>query len=184
MPPLVGNPEGQATNLLRELGLREQVEYRDLQPGDLVAVSGPFGEFHVQPTGKDIVFIGGGVGMAPLRAMIHEQVASGTKRKITYFYGARTVSDLFYEEEFEAIAKAHDNFSFVPALSDPAPGDRWRGETGLVHESVRKVMARHRAPEDCEYYLCGPPVMVSAVIATLKKLGVQRQSIYYDDFGG
>ena len=138
----------------------------------------------MQPTGRDIVFIGGGVGMAPLRAMIHEQVALGTRRPITYFYGARSVADLFYLDEFESIAKSHGNFRFVPALSDPAPGDRWRGETGFVHESVRKVMASHPAPEDCEYYLCGPPVMISAVIATLEKLGVQQQSIYYDDFGG
>jgi Na+-transporting NADH:ubiquinone oxidoreductase subunit F len=154
-----------------------------LKAGDSVDVSGPFGEFHVQPTRKDMVFIGGGVGMAPLRAMIHEQIGLGTTRRMSYFYGARTLSDLFYVEEFDRIAHAHSNFTWTPALSDPAPGDRWTGETGFIHDTVRKTMARHPAPEDCEYYLCGPPVMISAVIAMLERLGVERASIFNDDFG-
>ncbi|MEZ5883892.1 MAG: NADH:ubiquinone reductase (Na(+)-transporting) subunit F [Paracoccaceae bacterium] len=153
------------------------------QPGDEILVSGPFGDFHVQPTAREMVFIGGGVGMAPLRAMIHEQIGRKTGRKMRYFYGARTAADLFYTEEFDAIAKAHPNFTWTPALSDPAPGDRWTGATGFIHDTVRRVLAGHPAPEDCEYYLCGPPVMISAVLATLERLGVEPQSIFNDDFG-
>ena len=154
-----------------------------LKPGDSIDVSGPFGDFHVQPTDREMVFIGGGVGMAPLRAMIHEQLALGTKRRISYFYGARSVADLFYVEEFEQLAAAHPNFTWTAALSDPAPGDRWRGATGFVHEAMRSALTGHPAPEDCEYYLCGPPVMISAVLSTLDELGVERHSIFNDDFG-
>lgn len=153
------------------------------QPGDEVEVSGPFGEIHVQPTEAEMIFIGGGVGMAPLRAMIHEQIGLGTERRMRYFYGARSAADLFYVEEFDAIAAAHPNFTWTPALSDPAPGDRWTGATGFIHENVRRALADHPAPEDCEYYLCGPPVMISAVLATLERLGVEPHSIYNDDFG-
>ncbi|EKF41946.1 Na(+)-translocating NADH-quinone reductase subunit F [Nitratireductor indicus C115] len=153
------------------------------KPGDMIDVSGPFGDFHVQPTDREMVFIGGGVGMAPLRAMIHEQIGKGSGRRMRYFYGARSLADLFYVEEFEAIAAAHENFIWTPALSDPAPGDRWRGATGFIHETVRDALRGHPAPEDCEYYLCGPPVMISAVLATLERLGVERQSIFNDDFG-
>lgn len=154
-----------------------------LHPGDVVEASGPFGDFRVQPTRREMVFIGGGVGMAPLRAMIHEQIAHGTARKMRYFYGARTVADLFYVDEFQALAEAHPNFSWSPALSDPAPGDRWTGATGFIHETVATALRDHPAPEDCEYYLCGPPVMISAVLATLERLGVEPDSIFYDDFG-
>ncbi len=154
-----------------------------LKPGDTVTASGPFGEFHVQPTGREMVYIGGGVGMAPLRAMIHQELGRGTDRRIRYFYGARSAADLFYAEEFEALAAAHPGFSWTPALSDPAPGDRWTGATGFIHEILRAEMAAHPAPEDCEYYLCGPPVMISAVLATLDRLGVDPRSIFYDDFG-
>lgn len=154
-----------------------------LKPGDLVETSGPFGDFHVQPTDREMVFIGGGVGMAPLRAMIHEQIGRGTTRRMRYFYGARSASDLFYTEEFDAIAAAHPNFTWTPALSDPAPGDRWTGARGFIHDQVREALQDHPAPEDCEYYLCGPPVMISAVLATLARLGVEPHSIFNDDFG-
>lgn len=153
------------------------------QPGDEVQASGPFGEIHVQDTQAEMVFIGGGVGMAPMRAMIHEQAALGTGRRMRYFYGARSVADLFYVEEFDAIAAQHESFSWVPALSDPAPGDRWTGATGFIHDTVRQAMRDHPAPEDCEYYLCGPPVMISAVLATLERLGVEPDHIFNDDFG-
>ena len=153
------------------------------EPGDQVEASGPFGDFHVQPTDREMIFIGGGVGMAPLRAMIHEQLGRGTTRPIRYFYGARTAADLFYVEEFDALAAAHANFGWVPALSDPAPGDRWTGATGFIHDTVRAALQGHPAPEDCEYYLCGPPVMISAVLATLHRLGVEPRSIFNDDFG-
>jgi Na+-transporting NADH:ubiquinone oxidoreductase subunit F len=155
-----------------------------LKPGDLVNASGPFGEFHVQPTKRDMVFIGGGVGMAPLRAMIHQELGRGTTRRIWYFYGARTAADLFYSDEFEALATEFNAFSWTPALSDPAPGDRWTGATGFIHETLRAELGAHSAPEDCEYYLCGPPVMISAVLGTLERLGVERSSVFYDDFGG
>lgn len=154
-----------------------------LRPGDEVMASGPFGEFHVKPTDREMIYVGGGVGMAPLRAMIHQELGAGTTRRIRYFYGARTASDLFYTDEFKALAAKHENFSWTPALSDPAPGDRWTGATGFIHDTLRKQLASHPAPEECEYYLCGPPVMISAVLATLERLGVDPDSIFYDDFG-
>ena len=154
-----------------------------LRPGDEIKLSGPFGDFHVKPTDREMVYIGGGVGMAPLRAMIHQELGHGTTRQIRYFYGARSAADLFYSKEFEALAAAHDNFGWTPVLSDPAPGDRWTGAIGFVHETLRQQMQAHPAPEDCEYYLCGPPVMISAVLSTLESLGVEAASIFYDDFG-
>lgn len=154
-----------------------------LEPGDVVTVSGPFGDFHVKPTNREMVFVGGGVGMAPLRAMIHQQLGRGITRRIRYFYGARTASDLFYAREFNELARQHTNFTWTPALSDPDPGDKWIGETGFIHEVLRASMARHPAPDDCEYYLCGPPVMISAVLTVLERLGVEPDSIFYDDFG-
>lgn len=154
-----------------------------LQPGDTIGVTGPFGEFRAQDTTREMVFVGGGVGMAPLRAMIHEQIGKQTGRRMTYFYGARTVADLFYVEEFDEIATEHPEFTWIPALSDPAPGDRWTGPTGFIHETLRAHMQRHPAPEACEYYLCGPPVMIAAVKATLRRLGVEDTSVFADDFG-
>ncbi len=153
------------------------------RPGDAVEAAGPFGEFHARPTGREMVFVGGGVGMAPLRAMIHAELASGTERRVRYLYGARSRADLFYAEEFDALAARHARFRWTPVLSDPAPGDRWRGETGFVHEALRRAMEGHPAPESCEYYLCGPPVMIGAVNATLERLGVEPDAILYDDFG-
>lgn len=155
-----------------------------LKPGDELQASGPFGDFHVQPTEREMVFVGGGVGMAPLRAMIHQELGRGTTRRMHYFYGARTAADLFYTEEFDMLAESHPNFTWTPALSDPAPGDRWIGATGFIHNILWDEMQAHDAPEDCEYYLCGPPLMISAVLATLARLGVDPDSIFHDDFGG
>jgi Na+-transporting NADH:ubiquinone oxidoreductase subunit F len=154
-----------------------------LAPGDGVEVAGPYGDFHVQPSGRDMIFVGGGVGMAPLRAMVHDQLSRGTTRRLSYFYGARSLADLFYREEFDALAAAHENFAFIVALSDPAPGERWAGPTGFIHEVLRRALNEHAAPEDCDYYLCGPPVMISAVLATLDDFGVEPHSIFNDDFG-
>lgn len=154
-----------------------------LEPGDTIEVAGPFGDFHVQPTEREMVFVGGGVGMAPLRAMIHEQLGLASKRRISYFYGARSVADLFYVEEFEQLARQHDHFTWTVALSDPAPGDRWKGKTGFIHQSLLEAMRSHPAPEDCEFYLCGPPVMISAVLSALDELSVEPESIFNDDFG-
>ncbi|WP_108258600.1 NADH:ubiquinone reductase (Na(+)-transporting) subunit F [Mangrovicoccus ximenensis] len=155
-----------------------------LKPGDAMELSGPYGEFHAQPTSREMVFVGGGVGMAPLRALIHEQVAAGAPRKMHYFYGARSAIDLFYTEEFEAIARDCPNFAWTPALSDPAPGDRWTGATGFIHETLGAALRRHPAPEACEYYLCGPPLMIAAVRRTLDQAGVEPGRIFSDDFGG
>ena len=154
-----------------------------IDAGDDIALSGPYGDFHIQETGREMVFVGGGVGMAPLRAMIHQELARGSTRRIRYFYGARSRADLFYSEEFTTLAAKHDTFSWTPALSDPAPGDRWTGAIGFIHDSLGAALAAHPAPEDCEYYLCGPPVMISAVLATLDRFGVEPASIFYDDFG-
>lgn len=154
-----------------------------LKPGDTVDASGPFGEFHVQDTDREMVFIGGGVGMAPLRAMIHEQLGLGTMRKISFWYGARSGQDIFYREEFETLAETHPNFSWTLALSEPQPEDNWNGPSGFIHEVVNGHLRDHKAPQDCEYYLCGPPLMISAVFAMLDENGVEPTSIFNDDFG-
>lgn len=154
-------------------------------PGDEVRLAGPFGEFHIRPGEAEMVFVGGGVGMAPLRAMIHAELARGSTRRMTFFYGARSLADLIFAEEFEALAARHGNFSWVPVLSEPARGEVWEGQRGFVHEAlVRLHLERHAAPEACEYYLCGPPVMTRAVVAALEEYGVDRDAILHDDFGG
>ncbi len=155
------------------------------KPGDEVAVAGPYGDFGARETGREMVFIGGGVGMAPLRAIILDQLQRvGTRRTMSFWYGARSRADLFYTEEFEALAARHPNFSWVPALSEPAAGDAWTGATGFIHDVVlRRHLADHPAPEDCEYYLCGPPLMIKAVLAMLDEVGVDPDSIFFDDFG-
>lgn len=155
------------------------------KPGDEVPLAGPFGEFHVRPGDAEMVFVGGGVGMAPLRAMIHAELGRGSTRRMTFFYGARSLADLIFADEFEALAVRHGNFSWVPVLSEPAAGDAWEGERGFVHEAlIRLHLERHPAPETCEYYLCGPPLMSRAVVAALEDYGVDRDAILYDDFGG
>jgi Na+-transporting NADH:ubiquinone oxidoreductase subunit F len=131
-----------------------------------------------------MVFIGGGVGMAPLRAMIHEQLEQGTDRKISFWYGARSKADLFYAEEFDALAKKYENFTWTPALSDPTPGDGWTGATGFIHSVIlENYLKAHPAPQDCEYYLCGPPLMIQSVYSMLDECGVEETSIFNDDFG-
>ncbi|MFD2238498.1 NADH:ubiquinone reductase (Na(+)-transporting) subunit F [Aureimonas populi] len=156
-----------------------------LKAGDEVEIAGPYGHFGAQETGKEMVFIGGGVGMAPLRAMIFDQLERlGTRRPISFWYGARSRMELFYVEEFDALAAAHENFRWVPALSEPARGDEWTGETGFVHDvAFRAYLKDHPAPETCEYYLCGPPLMIEAVYAMLDECGVEPASIFNDDFG-
>ena len=132
-----------------------------------------------------MIFIGGGVGMAPLRAMIHEQLAAGTGRRMSFWYGARSRAEIFYQDEFDALAERHENFSWTVALSEPQPGDDWDGPTGFIHETVQNSYLRdHEAPQDCEYYLCGPPMMIAAVLAMLDDNGVEPSAIFNDDFGG
>ena len=133
-----------------------------------------------------MVFIGGGVGMAPLRAIIFDQLERvGTTRKISFWYGVRSLVDLFYREEFDELQQRYPNFSWNPALSDPAPDDSWQGATGFIHDVVlERYLKGHPRPDDCEYYLCGPPLMIKAVLAMLDDLGVDPKDIHNDDFGG
>jgi len=155
------------------------------KPGDVVELAGPYGHFGAQDTGREMVFIGGGVGMAPLRAIIFDQLERvGTGRKISFWYGARSRAELFYVEQFDDLARRFPNFTWTPALSDPATGDDWQGATGFVHDVVYAAYLKdHPAPEDCEYYLCGPPLMIQAVYAMLDDCGVERDMIFNDDFG-
>lgn len=156
-----------------------------LRAGDAVTVTGPFSSFAAQDTAREMVFIGGGVGMAPLRAIITDQLErQNTSRKISFWYGARSRVDLFYEQEFELLQAKYSNFRWTAALSDPGK-DGWEGEVGFIHEvALRGGLAAHPAPHECEYYLCGPPMMIKAVLAMLDDLGVERDRIFNDDFGG
>lgn len=156
-----------------------------LRPGDLVTLSGPFGEFHARASGREMILIGGGAGIAPLRAIILDQLLDRhADRRISFWYGARNPRELCYEEEFQKLADDHENFSYHVALSDPDVGPEWDGPRGLIHKVVlREYLRSHPRPEDAEYYLCGPPLMSSAVLAMLEDLGVDRDSVIFDDFG-
>lgn len=155
------------------------------EPGDRVTISGPYGSFRAQETDREMVFIGGGVGMAPLRAIIFDQLEKRRSgRRISYWYGARSRSELFYADEFAALEARHPNFSWTVVLSDPRPDDGWTGATGFVHAVASEQYLRdHPEPEACEYYLCGPPLMIRAVLSMLDDLGVEPESIFNDDFG-
>lgn len=157
----------------------------NLKPGDKVTISGPYGEFFARPTNNEMIFIGGGAGMAPLRSHIFDQLLRlDSKRKISYWYGARSYREIFYSEHFEKLAKEHPNFTWHVALSEPLPGDNWTGPKGFIHQVVLDTyLKNHPAPEDCEYYLCGPPLMINAVFKMLENLGVERDNILFDDFG-
>ena len=157
-----------------------------LKPGDKVTISGPFGEFFARDTDNEMVFIGGGAGMAPMRSHIFDQLGRlKTTRKMSFWYGARSKREMFYVDDFDKLAAAHDNFEWHVALSDPLPEDNWNGYTGFIHSVLHnEYLKTHPAPEDCEYYLCGPPMMNAAVIKMLLDLGVERENIMLDDFGG
>ena len=157
-----------------------------LKPGDEVTISGPYGEFFAKETDAEMVFIGGGAGMAPMRSHIFDQFTRlDTKRKVSFWYGARSRRELFYVEDFDKIQAEHDNFTWHIALSEPLPDDNWDGYTGFIHQVVLdNYLNGHPAPEDVEYYLCGPPVMNAAVINMLTALGVESENISLDDFGG
>jgi len=157
-----------------------------LKPGDKVTVSGPYGDFFVQDTDREMMFIGGGAGMAPMRSHIFDQFKNKhTQRKTTFWYGGRSRKELFYQDEFEQLATEHDNFSFHIALSDPQPNDNWTGYTGFIHEVIfENYLKNHPNPEDIEYYICGPPLMLQAMLKMLDSLGVPSDMIHYDDFGG
>ena len=158
----------------------------NLKPGDPVTISGPYGEFFARETDNEMVFIGGGAGMAPMRAHIFDQLLRReTKRKMSFWYGARSLKEVFYQDEFDHLAADNDNFEWHLAMSEPQAEDNWSGYTGFIHRVLfDEYLADHEAPEDCEYYLCGPPMMNSSVIKMLDDLGVPSENILLDDFGG
>ncbi|WP_172830676.1 NADH:ubiquinone reductase (Na(+)-transporting) subunit F [Halopseudomonas sabulinigri] len=157
-----------------------------LKPGDKVTVYGPFGEFFAKDTDAEMVFIGGGAGMAPMRSHIFDQLKRlNSTRKITFWYGARSLREAFYVDEYDTLAAENENFEWHLALSDPLPEDNWEGPTGFIHNVLlENYLKDHPAPEDCEFYMCGPPMMNASVIKMLQDLGVEPENILLDDFGG
>ncbi|WP_045226027.1 NADH:ubiquinone reductase (Na(+)-transporting) subunit F [Methyloterricola oryzae] len=158
----------------------------NLKPGDDVVVSGPFGEFFARETDNEMVFVGGGAGMAPMRSHIFDQLRRlKSKRKMTFWYGARSYREMFYVNDFDTLQAENPNFTWHIGLSEPKPEDNWTGYTGFIHNVLyENYLKNHPAPEDCEYYLCGPPMMNAAVIKMLEDIGVERENIMLDDFGG
>lgn len=173
-PPGEGIPPGKMSSYLF-----------NLKAGDMVTISGPFGEFFVKDTDAEMVFIGGGAGMAPMRSHVFDQLKSKhTKRKMSFWYGARSSREVFYQEHFDELAAKNDNFEWHIALSDPLPEDNWTGYTGFIHDVLYdNYLKSHKAPEDCEFYMCGPPIMNSSVINMLESIGVEEENILLDDFG-
>ena len=157
-----------------------------LKPGDKVTVYGPFGEFFARDTSNEMIFIGGGAGMAPMRSHIFDQLKRiNSKRKISFWYGARSLRECFYSDEYDNLEAENENFEWHLALSDPQPEDNWNGLTGFIHNVLfEQYLKNHEAPEDCEYYMCGPPMMNAACIKMLNDLGVESENILLDDFGG
>ncbi len=176
-PPLrsEGVPPGQMSSYL--FGLK---------PGDKLTISGPFGDFFARDTDNEMIFVGGGAGMAPMRSHIFDQLRRlKSRRKMSFWYGARSKREMFYVEDFDMLAAQHDNFEWHVALSDTLPEDSWCGHTGFIHDVLFEAyLKNHAAPEDCEFYLCGPPMMTAALIQMLLELGVERENIMLDDFGG
>jgi Na+-transporting NADH:ubiquinone oxidoreductase subunit F len=158
----------------------------NLKPGDKVFVSGPYGEFFAKETDNEMVFVGGGAGMAPMRSHIFDQLRRiKSKRKMTFWYGARSKREMFYVEDFDMLARENDNFEWHVALSDPQADDNWKGYTGFIHNVLfEEFIKNHPSPEDCEYYMCGPPIMNTSVINMLLANGVDPENIMLDDFGG
>jgi Na+-transporting NADH:ubiquinone oxidoreductase subunit F len=173
-PPKAGLPPGKMSSYIF-----------NLKAGDKVTISGPFGEFFVKETDAEMVFVGGGAGMAPMRSHIFNQLKSvKTKRKMSFWYGARSTREVFYQQDFDQLAAENDNFVWHVALSDPLSEDNWTGYTGFIHNVLyENYLKQHKAPEDCEFYMCGPPIMNASVIAMLESLGVESENILLDDFG-
>lgn len=157
-----------------------------LKPGDKVTISGPFGEFFARETDNEMVFIGGGAGMAPMRSHIFDQLKRlHSKRRISFWYGARSMREAFYVDELDQLAKDFSNFTWHLALSEPLPEDNWTGATGFIHNVLyENYLKNHKAPEDCEYYMCGPPMMTKSCVDMLHSLGVEDENILFDNFGG
>ncbi len=174
-PPGTNHPPGQMSSYVF-----------NLKPGDKITVYGPFGEFFAKETEAEMVFIGGGAGMAPMRSHIFDQLKRlNSKRKMSFWYGARSLREMFYQDEYDMLQDENENFTWQVALSDPMPEDNWKGYTGFIHNVLyENYLKDHPAPEDCEYYMCGPPMMNAAVIQMLKDLGVEDENILLDDFGG
>jgi Na+-transporting NADH:ubiquinone oxidoreductase subunit F len=156
-----------------------------INPGDTLTVTGPFGEFHAAKTDREMVFIAGGAGIAPMRSILFDQLERlGSRRKISFWYGARNIRELCYEEDFDRLAREHDNFDWYAALSDPAPDSEWSGYEGFIHAiAYEHYLKNHPTPEEAEYYLCGPPLMTAGALHMLDGLGVDPDSIYLDKFG-
>ena len=169
-----GTPPGKMTSYLFSL-----------KPGDEVTISGPFGEFFAKDTQAEMIYVGGGAGMAPMRSHIFDQFRRlNTNRNVSFWYGARSLREAFYVEDFDAIASEHTNFKWHLALSEPLPEDEWTGKTGFIHQVLYdNYLKDHQAPEDVEYYLCGPPMMLQACMDMLDSLGVEQDNILFDDFG-
>ena len=157
----------------------------NLKPGDKVTISGPYGEFFARETDNEMVFVGGGAGMAPMRSHIFDQLKRmRSKRKISFWYGARSLREIFYQEDFNTLQKKYPNFQWNLALSEPLPEEKWNGHVGFIHQVLfDNYLDKHPVPEDCEYYLCGPPLMNAAVLEMLDELGVEPENILFDDFG-
>ena len=174
-PPGTDFPPGEASSYLF-----------NLKKGDKLTIFGPFGEFMAKDTQNEMVFIGGGAGMAPMRSHIFDQLLRlNSSRKISFCYGARSLKEMFYDEEFRELEKKYENFSYHTALSDPLPEDSWSGYTGFIsHVLHDNYLVNHPTPEDCEYYMCGPPMMMDAAFKMLDSLGVEPENIMFDDFGG
>ncbi len=175
LPPLSseGIPPGQMSSYLF-----------NLKPGDTVSISGPYGEFFPRYTDTEMIYVGGGSGMAPLRSHINYLLKEeGDKRKISFWYGARSLGEMFYMEEFNELQAMFANFSWHVALSDPKPEDHWNGSVGFIHQVLYdQYLKNHASPEDCEYYICGPPMMMDSLISLLKEQGVEEENIFFDDF--
>ncbi|WP_036251966.1 NADH:ubiquinone reductase (Na(+)-transporting) subunit F [Methylobacter sp. BBA5.1] len=156
----------------------------NLKPGDRVSLSGPYGEFFARETNNEMIFVGGGSGMAPMRSHIFDQLERlHSGRKISYWYGARSLAEVFYAEDFDRLAQEHDNFEWAIGLSSPLPEDNWTGPVGFIHQILYdQYLKDHPAPEDCEYYLCGPPMMIDAVVNMLINQGVDSKNILFDKF--
>lgn len=169
-----GTPPGKMTSYLFSL-----------KPSDEVTISGPFGEFFAKDTQTEMIYVGGGAGMAPMRSHIFDQFRRlNTNRSVSFWYGARSLREAFYVEDFDAIASEHTNFKWHLALSEPLPEDEWTGKTGFIHQVLYdNYLKDHQAPEDVEYYLCGPPMMLQACMDMLDSLGVEQDNILFDDFG-
>ena len=173
-PPGTDYPPGEMTSYLF-----------NLKSGDNLTIFGPFGDFFANESEAEMIFIGGGAGMAPMRSHIFDQLLRiNTNRKITFYYGARSLKEVFYKEEYDELARNNENFKWTLALDSPQPEDNWEGPTGFIHQVILdEYLKNHESPEDCEYYMCGPPAMMNAVFGMLDDLGVEPEAIRFDDFG-